>query len=130
MTKEREEKRECVEYYVGFAVFLGTCEYWCIEFRGVGSWEVSTFEHVPCARACTCVDFCLMHPNQIVPFTIIVAANAPIATGGNVTASLGPPGSSFVTDSCRICKNETIIMMEKTRMPRGSSLRLPTGNLC
>jgi len=53
-----------------------------------------------------------------------------MATGGSVAASLGPPGSNFVTDSWRICRNDTIIMMEKTRIPRGSSLRRPTGNLC
>ena len=64
------------------------------------------------------------------PLTTTVAANAPMATGGSVAASLGPPGSSFVTDSCRICRKETIMMMEKTRIPRGSSRRRPTGNLC
>lgn len=69
-------------------------------------------------------------PIPIMPFTTIVAANAPIATGGSVAASLGPPGRSFVTDSCKIWRNETTMMMEKTRMPRGSSRRRPTGNLC
>ena len=70
-----------------------------------------------------------MQPNQMVPLTATVATKAPIATGGRVAASLGPPGSNFVTDSWRICRNETIIMMEKTRIPSGSSLRRPTGNL-
>ena len=55
------------------------------------------------------------------PFITTVATNAPIATGGSVAASLGPPGSSFVTDSCKICRKETIMIMEKTRIPRGSS---------
>ena len=64
------------------------------------------------------------------PLTTIVATSAPMATGGSVAASLGPPGRSFVTDSWRICRNETIMMIEKTRIPRGSSRRRPTGNLC
>lgn len=60
---------------------------------------------------------------------MIVAASAPIATGGRVAASRGPPGRSFVTDSCRICRNDMTMMIEKTRMPNGSSRRRPTGNL-
>ena len=64
------------------------------------------------------------------PLITIVATSAPMATGGSVAASLGPPGRSFVTDSWRICRKETIMMMEKTRIPRGSSRRRPTGNLC
>ena len=84
-----------------------------------------------CASAMTCVVFTLAHPIQIVPFTTTVATNAPIATGGNTTASRSPfPGSSFVTLSCRIWRKETIMMMEKTRMPMGSRRRRPTGNLC
>ena len=85
---------------------------------------------VPCASAWTCVVLTRMQPNQMVPFTTTVATSAPMATGGSVAASLGPPGSSFVTDSCRICRKETIMMMEKTRIPRGSRRRRPTGNLC
>ena len=86
--------------------------------------------YVPCASAWTCVVLTRMQPNQMVPFTTTVATNAPMATGGSVAASLGPPGSSFVTDSCRICRKETIMMIEKTRIPRGSRRRRPTGNLC
>lgn len=91
--------------------------------RGEGLW-------VPCARAWTCVVWTRMQPNQMMPLITIVAVSAPMATGGSAAASLGPPGSSFVTDSCRICRKETIMMMEKTRIPRGSSRRRPTGNLC
>ena len=47
-----------------------------------------------------------------------------------VAASLGLPDNNFVTDSCKIWRNETIIIIEKTRMPRGSRRRRPTGNLC
>lgn len=66
----------------------------------------------------------------MIPFTTTVATRAPMAVAGSVAASLGPPGRSFVTDSCRICRNDTIMMIEKTSMPNGSSLRRPTGNLC
>ena len=83
------------------------------------------------ARAITCVVFTRAQPIQIVPFITTVATKAPIATGGNTTASRFPfPGSSFVTLSCRIWRKETIMMMEKTRMPMGSRRRRPTGNLC
>ena len=71
-----------------------------------------------------------IQPNQIVPFTTTVATNAPMATGGSFAASLGPPGSSFVIDSSKIFRKETIMMIEKTRIPRGSNRRRPTGNLC
>ena len=64
------------------------------------------------------------------PLTTTVAPSAAMATGGNVAASLGPPGSSFSTDSFKIWRKETIMIMEKTRIPRGSSRRRPTGNLC
>lgn len=66
----------------------------------------------------------------MIPLTATVAASAPIAVGGSVAASRGPPGISLVTDSCRICRNDTIIIMEKTNIPRGSSRFRPTGNLC
>ncbi len=82
------------------------------------------------AKACTWVVLIGMHPNQIIPLTPIVAASAAIATGGKVAASRGPPGINFVTDSCKICRNETIIIILKTRIPSGSSRRRPTGNLC
>ena len=85
---------------------------------------------LPCANAWTCVVLIRMQPRPMMPFTTIVATSAPMATGGSVAASLGPPGRSFVTDSWRICRKETIMMMEKTRIPRGSSRRRPTGNLC
>ena len=82
------------------------------------------------ARACTWVVFTFAQPIQMNPFTPTVAANAPIAMGGSVAASLGLPGNNFVTDSCKIWRNETIIIIEKTRMLRGSRRRRPTGNLC
>lgn len=68
-----------------------------------------------------------MQPNQMMPLITIVAVSAPMATGGSVAASLGPPGSSFVTDSCRICRRETIMMMEKTRIPRVLAVDAPRG---
>lgn len=84
---------------------------------------------IPCAKAWTCVVLTRMQPNQMMPLTTTVAPSAAMATGGNVAASLGPPGSIFSTDSFKIWRKETIMMMEKTRIPRGSSRRRPTGNL-
>ena len=82
------------------------------------------------ARAMTCVVFTRAQPIQIVPFTTTVATKAPIATGGKITASRSwLLGRSLVTLSWRICRKETIMMMEKTRMPMGSRRRRPTGNL-
>ena len=84
-----------------------------------------------CARAMTCDVFTRAQPIHIVPFTTTVATNAPIATGGNTTASRSLfPGRILVMLSCRIWRKETIMMMEKTRMPMGSRRRRPTGNLC
>lgn len=83
-----------------------------------------------CAKAWTCVVLIGIHPNHMIPLTPIVAASAAIATAGNVAASLGPPGRSFVTDSWRIWRKETTIIILKTRIPRGSRRRRPTGNLC
>ena len=83
---------------------------------------------IPWARAWTCVVFTRIHPRPMIPLTTTVAARAPMAVGGRPAASFGPPGRSFLTDSCRICRKEMTMMMEKTRIPRGSKRLLPTGN--
>lgn len=80
------------------------------------------------ARACTCVVFTRAHPIQIVPFTTMVATMAKIAAGGSMATSCLPLGSSFLMDSCKICRKEMTMMMEKTRMPMGSRRRRPMGN--
>ena len=81
-----------------------------------------------CAKACTWVVFTRAHPIQSVPFTTIVATMAKMAAGGSIATSCSPLGRSFLTDSCRICRKEMTMMMEKTRMPIGSRRRRPMGN--
>ena len=51
------------------------------------------------------------------PLTMIVLNIAKTAVGGNSAVSRGLPGNIFFTDSCRICRKLTIIIIEKTRMP-------------
>jgi hypothetical protein len=70
-----------------------------------------------------------MQTSQIRPFRPIVAAIEPIAKGGRAASVWSPDGSRVVNDSCRIWMNEITMMMEKIKMPKGSSLLLPTGNL-
>ena len=82
--------------------------------------------YAPWANAWTCVVLMGIQPNQIMPFTIIVASIAPDAIGGSSAAFFSPPGSSFWTDSCRIWRNDMTMMIEKTKMPRGSRRRRPT----
>lgn len=48
---------------------------------------------------------------------------------GKLRVLWSPDGRSFLTDSSKICKNEIIIRIENTRIPRGSRRRRPTGNL-
>jgi hypothetical protein len=53
---------------------------------------------------------------------------AKIAAGGNWDTLWSPLGRSFLTDSCRIWRNDITIMIEKTRIPMGSRRRRPMGN--
>lgn len=62
------------------------------------------------------------------PLMMAFPAIDQIATNGNGRVPRSPGQKSLLTDSCRICRNEIIIRMENTRIPRGSSRRRPTGN--
>ena len=80
------------------------------------------------ARAWTWVVFMGAQPNQMIPLRMTVAAMAPIAMGGRAASLWSPLGRSLVTDSRRIWRKDITIIMENTRIPRGSRRRRPTGN--
>ena len=60
------------------------------------------------------------------PLTTMVLTMAKMATLGRAVVVWSPEGSIFDTDSSSTWQKETTIMMEKTRMPRGSRRRRPT----
>lgn len=62
-----------------------------------------------------------------VPLTTTVATKAAMAAFPKASASPSN-GINFSTDSCRICANEMTMMIEKTRIPKGSRRLRPTGN--